>query len=87
MEKELVVEIIAVLVGVVVIVIETIIIFILLHHIRIMKRSFEEIRLFMHEFRRGIDKHLEHMDIHSHKIEEVVENIQTEVCGLPSDKK
>lgn len=87
MEKALLIELTAIVVGIVVIVIETVIIFLLLNHIRIMKHSFEESRIVIQEFRNGISEHLQHMDHHSHRIEEAVENIQAEVCGLPPEKK
>ena len=85
MEKILVIEIIAILVGIVVIAIETVIIFLLLHHIRVMKRSFEESHHVMEEFRKGISDHLGHMDDHSHKMEEAIEQIYVQVCHIGED--
>lgn len=87
MDKELLIEIITIFVGVTVIVIEAIIIFLLLRHIRIMKQSFEEIRLVVKEFRGGIDEHLEHMDDHSHKMEDAIERVYTQVCSIGSETK
>lgn len=82
MDKILVIEIVAVTVGVVVIVIETVIIFLLLHHIRVMKQSFAESRIMLQEFRKGISEHLEHMDGHTHKVEEAIEQIYVQVCDI-----
>jgi hypothetical protein len=87
LEKILIIEMIAILVGVVVIVIETAIIFLLLRHIRIMKRSFEESRAVILEFRRGINEHLEHMDAHSHKMEHAIEQIYAQICSIGPGSK
>jgi len=82
MEKTLIIEIAAITVGVVVIVIETVIIFLLLRHIRVIKRSFETSQIIMQEFKKGISEHLEHMDGHTHKIEEAIEQIYVQVCDI-----
>lgn len=87
MEKIQIIEMIAVLVGIVVIVIETVIIFLLLRHIRIMKRSFEESHAVIQEFRKGINEHLEHMDAHSHKMEDAILQIHAQVCSIGPDRK
>jgi predicted Holliday junction resolvase-like endonuclease len=87
MERIFFIEIIAIFVGIVVIVIETVIIFLLLHHIGVMKRSFEQSHMIMEEFRKGINDHLGHMDDHSHKMEEAIEQIYVQVCHIGEDEK
>ena len=80
------VEIIALAVGVAVIAIETVIIFMLRKHIRILKVHLRRNDKLMEEFKENIDKHLVHLDEHSHEMEQKLEHLFMTICVKDEDK-
>lgn len=70
-------EILTLFVSTLVIIIETIIIFLLYRHQKALDKHLLENENLTKKFERNIEKHLEHINAHSHKIEKKLESI----CG------
>lgn len=70
-----IIETIAIIVGLVVIAIETLIIYFLHRHSKILDRNLENSQSIMAEFRRSIYEHLYHLNEHSHGIEQRLESL------------
>ncbi|MFC1655820.1 hypothetical protein ACFL3C_03050 [Patescibacteria group bacterium] len=71
------IEIVALVTGVVVIIVETVIIFLLVKHLKALDKHIEKNEQLMLKFEYNIQEHLEHLNEHSHEIELKLEKI----CG------
>jgi hypothetical protein len=71
-------EVVALITGVFVIAIETVIIILLNKHIKALDGHLDENRKLMIKFEKDIQNHLDHLNNHSHTIEKKLEDI----CGM-----
>jgi len=75
MKEALIIEIIAIAVGIVVIVIETYIIFLLKKHLKVLDNHLTHNDSLLKKFREGIETHLNHLNEHSHNMEKSLDKI------------
>jgi hypothetical protein len=80
MENVLLIEIVAIAVGIIVVAIETLIIFMLRGHVKLLDKHLINNERLMKEFRHSISDHLDHLNEHSHEIEEKLEKLFIDIC-------
>lgn len=76
-----IIEITALVTGLVVIIIETVIIFMLKNHIDALSVHLERHENLTVRFEKNIEQHLEHLNQHSHDLGKRVEELYCNICG------
>ena len=83
----MIVEIIALITGLIVITIETVIIFMLKKHINALDIHFVSTDKLISRFEKEINHHLEHLNDHSHHIESMLQHLCTKDNNLDTQSK
>jgi hypothetical protein len=81
MKEIVIIETIAISVGIIVIIIETYIIFLLKKHLKVLDSHLDHNDALLKEFKKSIDNHLMHLNRHSHNIETSIKNICEPIQG------
>jgi len=81
MDHVTIVETIAIAVGIIVIAIETIIIFMLRNHVELLEKKMDQEDTHLDALTQSMNEHLKHLNDHSHEIESRLETMMCQICG------